>query len=89
MTLIPTTLSEPMKAGGAALFGAGTAGVGAITENVWVMLAGAAIGAGGVAWTFGMWLRDHTFSYLRQQNQELASELQRLSEEVARLRHRE
>ncbi len=80
--------TEILRSIGASVLGMATAGAGATTGNIWAVIAGSAIGAGGVAWTFGIWLRDRSFQYLRMQNNELWVELNKLREEIAVERHR-
>ncbi len=71
-----------MRSIGASLFDVATAGFGVTHDNLWAAIIGTALGAGSVAWTFGTWLRDKIFVYLRRQNGELWAELSKLSEEM-------
>lgn len=63
---------------GGSILGTVTAGLGAHQDNIWAILAGSAIGSASMAWVFGIWLRDRTFQYLRQQNEELWQALNEL-----------
>jgi hypothetical protein len=74
--------SEIVRSIGASLSGVATAGFGVTHDNLWAASIGTALGAGSVAWTFGTWLRDKIFVYLRRQNGELWAELSKLSEEM-------
>ena len=73
----------------ASLFGVATVGFGITHDNIWAAIIGSALGAGSVAWTFGIWLRDITFVYLRKQNGELWAELSKLSEEMKVMREKQ
>lgn len=86
MTLFPLRLSEIARSIGGGVIGTITAGVGYSQGNFWAVLIGSAIGAGSVAWTFGIWLRDRSFEFLRIQNRELADELAKLRTEIASTR---
>lgn len=77
---------EILQSIGASLFGVATVGFGITHDNIWAAIIGSALGAGSVAWTFGIWLRDKTFVYLRKQNGELWAELSKLSEEMKVMR---
>ncbi len=80
--IVPLRPSEFVRSIGGGVFGMATAGIGYAQGNFWAVLIGAAIGSGSVAWTFGIWLRDKTFEYLRLQNRELADELIKLRSEI-------
>ncbi len=79
---------EILQSIGASLFGVATVGFGITHDNIWAAIIGSALGAGSVAWTFGIWLRDKTFVYLRKQNGELWAELSKLSEEMKVMREK-
>ena len=80
---------EILQSIGASLFGVATAGFGITHDNIWAAIIGSALGAGSVAWTFGLWLGDKTFLYLRKQNDELWAELSKLSEEMKVMREKQ
>ena len=80
---------EILQSIGASLFGVATAGFGITHDNMWAAIIGSALGAGSVAWTFGIWLRDKTLFYLRKQNGELWAELSKLSEEMKVMREKQ
>ena len=73
----------------ASLFGVATVGFGITHDNIWAAIIGSALGAGSVTWTFGIWLRNRTFVYLRKQNGELWAELSKLSEEMKVMREKQ
>ena len=77
---------EILQSIGASLFGVATVGFGITHDNIWAAIIGSALGAGSVAWTFGIWLREETFVCLRKQNGELWAELSKLSEEMKVMR---
>jgi hypothetical protein len=77
-------LSKPheiLQAFAGSILGTVVAGVGATQENTWAVITGSAIGAGSVAWVFGLWLRDRTLQYLRKQNDELWEALKELKDQ--------
>lgn len=80
---------EILQSIGASLFGVATVGFGITHDNIWAAIIGSALGAGSVAWTFGIWLRDKTFVYLRKQNGELWAELNKLGEEMKVMREKQ
>ncbi|MGC1722037.1 MAG: hypothetical protein WA746_23870 [Isosphaeraceae bacterium] len=80
---------EILQSIGASLFGVATVGFGITHDNIWAAIIGSALGAGSVAWTFGIWLRDKTLFYLRKQNNELWAELSKLSEEMKVMREKQ
>ena len=80
---------EILQSIGASLFGVATVGFGITHDNIWAAIIGSALGAGSVAWTFGIWLRDKTLFYLRKQNGELWAELSKLSEEMKVMREKQ
>jgi hypothetical protein len=80
---------EILQSIGASLCGVATVGFGITHNNIWAAIIGSALGAGSVAWTFGIWLRDKTFVYLRKQNGELWAELTKLSEEMKVMRKKQ
>src|SRR5271166_416762 len=75
--------SELLRSIGTCCFGTITAGVGHAQNNFWAVLVGSMIGAGSVAWTFGIWLRDRTFEMQRMQISELAKIAEKLAAEIA------
>ena len=81
--------SEILRSIAASLFGVATVGFGITHDNIWVAIIGSALGAGSVTWTFGIWLRNRTFVYLRKQNGELWAELSKLSEEMKVMREKQ
>ncbi len=83
MTIFNLQPSEIARSIGGGLIGTITAGVGYSQGNFWAVLIGSAIGAGSVAWTFGIWLRDRSFEFLRLQNRELFEELRQLRAEIS------
>ena len=80
---------EILQSIGASLTGVATVGFGITHDDIWAAIIGSALGAGSVAWTFGIWLRDKTFVYLRKQNGELWTELTKLSEEMKVMREKQ
>jgi hypothetical protein len=80
--------SEILQSIGASLLGVATVGVGVTHDHIWAAIIGSALGAGSVVWTFGIWLRDKTFVYLRKQNGELWAELSKLREEMKVMREK-
>ena len=64
-------------------------GFGVTRDNLRVAIIGTALGAGSVAWTFGTWLRNKNFAYVRKQNGELWAELSKLSEEMKVMREKQ
>jgi len=87
MTLLSLRPSDIVRSIGGGVLGTVTAGVGYSQGNFWAVLIGSAIGAGSVAWTFGIWLRDRSFAFLRLQNRELFDELSKMRAEIAAARH--
>ena len=81
--------SEIVRSISASLFGVATVGFGVTHDNIWAAIIGSALGAGSVTWTFGIWLRNRTFVYLRKQNGELWAELSKLSEEMKVMREKQ
>jgi hypothetical protein len=81
--------SEIVRSISASLFGVATVGFGVTHDNIWAAIIGSALGAGSVTWTFGIWLRNRTFVYLRKQNGELWAELSTLSEEMKVMREKQ
>lgn len=69
-----------------AIVGIVTTMFGVIDQSTWATVSGAAIGVSGVAWVWGVWVRDKAFMFLKQQNQELVQQGQELSSEVASLK---
>jgi hypothetical protein len=80
---------EILQSVGASLFGVATVGFGITHDNIWAAIIGSTLGAGSVTWTFGIWLRDKTFVYIRKQNGELWAELSKLSEEMNVMREKQ
>ncbi len=68
------------------LAGAATAGLGLVGNSFWAVFIGSIIGAASVAWTFGIWLRDHTFQFQKMQVEEAAQERDKLWAELIKLR---
>ena len=82
-------LSEILRSIGVSLFGVATVSFGITHDNIWAAIIGSALGAGSVAWTFGIWLREKTFVYLRKQNGELWAEQSKLSEDLKVMREKQ
>ncbi len=81
--------SEIVRSIGASLFGVATVVFGVTHDNLWAAIIGTALGAGSVAWTFGIRLRTKNFVYIRKQNGELWAELSKLSEEMKVMREKQ